>query len=227
MPSYVYNTVDQPIFPTSGKRFTASIDLAGLGGNTNFYKPMVEGVWYLQAGQPADARHARAGRIHPPVHAARRSCRSSRSCSSAANTASAASTSAPSARRIRQTGLVLGGNKSLLFNIEEQITIAGPVRADCVLRRRPGAARADDLQAAGSSCRVGGSLTRLHRAGQELHLAGLQDVDRPRDPLLHAGAERAVPADLRLQPAARGRAATTRFFPQKAFQFRFAVGSTF
>ena len=46
MPSYVYNTVDQPIFPTSGKRFTASIDLAGLGGNTNFYKPMVEGVWF-------------------------------------------------------------------------------------------------------------------------------------------------------------------------------------
>src|ERR1051325_12216693 len=26
------------------------------------------------------------------------------------------------------TGLVLGGNKSLLFNVEEQITIAGPVR---------------------------------------------------------------------------------------------------
>src|SRR5207249_3671565 len=27
------------------------------------------------------------------------------------------------------TGLVLGGDKSVLFNIEEQITIAGPVRA--------------------------------------------------------------------------------------------------
>ena len=26
----------------------ASIDLAGLGGNTNFYKPMVEGIWYLR-----------------------------------------------------------------------------------------------------------------------------------------------------------------------------------
>src|SRR5262249_28691135 len=26
------------------------------------------------------------------------------------------------------TGLVVGGNKSLLFNVEEQITIAGPVR---------------------------------------------------------------------------------------------------
>src|SRR5678816_3613697 len=45
-PSVVYNTVDQPIFPTNGRRFTASVDLAGLGGNTNFYKPMVEGVWF-------------------------------------------------------------------------------------------------------------------------------------------------------------------------------------
>ena len=30
----------------SGRRFTASIDLAGLGGNTNFYKPTLEGVWF-------------------------------------------------------------------------------------------------------------------------------------------------------------------------------------
>src|SRR4051794_18234888 len=50
VPSYVYNTVDQPIFPTNGRRFTASIDLAGLGGNTNFYKPLVEGVWYKHHG---------------------------------------------------------------------------------------------------------------------------------------------------------------------------------
>ncbi len=43
-PSIVHNTVDNPIFPTSGRRFTASIELAGLGGNTNFYKPSLEGV---------------------------------------------------------------------------------------------------------------------------------------------------------------------------------------
>src|SRR5205823_10487806 len=46
VPSFVHNTVDNPIFPTSGKRYTAAIDLAGLGGNTNFYKPLIEGVWY-------------------------------------------------------------------------------------------------------------------------------------------------------------------------------------
>ena len=58
-----------------------------------------------------------------------RRCRSSRSSSSAASTAFAASTSAASGRRDPLTGLVLGGNKSLLFNLEQSITIAGPVRA--------------------------------------------------------------------------------------------------
>ena len=57
-----------------------------------------------------------------------RGCRSSRSCSWAANTASAASTSAASARATWHSGLVIGGNKSLLFNAEYLINIAGPVR---------------------------------------------------------------------------------------------------
>jgi outer membrane protein insertion porin family len=48
VPTVVHNTVDQPIFPTTGRRYTMSIDLAGLGGNTNFYKPMLEGVWFLR-----------------------------------------------------------------------------------------------------------------------------------------------------------------------------------
>ncbi len=44
----MHNTVDQPIFPTTGKRLTASFDVAGLGGNTNFLKPALEGVWFLR-----------------------------------------------------------------------------------------------------------------------------------------------------------------------------------
>ena len=127
-PSYVYNTVDQPIFPKTGKRFSASIDLAGIGGNTNYYKPMIEGV-VVPRSTPPGSRSACAGRPSSFTRYRVASCRSSRSSSSAANTASEASTSARLARRTRTTGLVLGGDKSLLFNIEEQITIAGPVRA--------------------------------------------------------------------------------------------------
>ena len=107
----------------------ASIDLAGLGGNTNFYKPTLEGVWYLAAEQRG-CRSACARQVEY-IHAVRqhrRSCRSSRSCSSAASTASAGSTSGRIGPQDPVTGLVLGGNKSLLFNVEQNITIAGPVR---------------------------------------------------------------------------------------------------
>ena len=45
-PSFVHNTIDNPIFPNQGKRYTLGIDLAGLGGNTNFFKPRAEVVFW-------------------------------------------------------------------------------------------------------------------------------------------------------------------------------------
>jgi outer membrane protein insertion porin family len=45
-PSFVHNTVDNPIFPNQGKRLTAAVDLAILGGNTQFYKPRLEAIWF-------------------------------------------------------------------------------------------------------------------------------------------------------------------------------------
>jgi outer membrane protein insertion porin family len=125
----VHNTVDQPLFPTSGKRLTASVDLAGLGGNTAFWSPRVEGIWYI------------------PTSASRRT---------AIGLRAQAEYIAPYGRTIDlplferlflggeysirgfdirsigprdpATGLVLGGNKSLLFNAEYLINVAGPVR---------------------------------------------------------------------------------------------------
>jgi outer membrane protein insertion porin family len=35
-PSFVFNTVDNPIFPSAGRRLSLSTDFAGLGGNTNY-----------------------------------------------------------------------------------------------------------------------------------------------------------------------------------------------
>ncbi len=46
-PSIVFNTVDHPIFPSSGTRYQASLQLAGPGGNTRFVKPTLEGAWYI------------------------------------------------------------------------------------------------------------------------------------------------------------------------------------
>jgi outer membrane protein insertion porin family len=126
-PSIVYNTVDQPIFPTSGKRFQASIDLAGLGGNTNFYKPSLEGVWFvkqaprLTLGMRAQLQyiHTFSGSKDLPIF-------------EKLFLGGEYSIRGFDIRTIGpqdpSTGLVLGGNKSLLFNIEEQFTIAGPVR---------------------------------------------------------------------------------------------------
>ena len=112
VPSLVHNTIDNPIFPNAGKRYTASIDLAGIGGNTNYYKPMLEGVWVLEAGEPPDARMPACS--HQYIHAftAARICRFPRSCSSAASTASAASTCAPSDRRIRRPASCSGATSA-------------------------------------------------------------------------------------------------------------------
>ena len=46
-PMYQFNTVDHPIFPRTGTRYQAGVELAGLGGNTTFWKPTLEGIWYL------------------------------------------------------------------------------------------------------------------------------------------------------------------------------------
>src|SRR4051794_8490695 len=128
VPSFVYNTVDQPIFPTSGRRFTASIDLAGIGGNTNFYKPMVEGVWFIkQAPRLTLGLRAQAEYIHQFTSASK-----DLPIFQKLFLGGEYSVRGFDIRTIGPqdpaSGLVLGGNKSLLFNIEEQITIAGPVR---------------------------------------------------------------------------------------------------
>ncbi len=48
-PSLVYNTVDNPIMPHSGKRLTTSLQVAGtyLGGSYDYTKSEAEAVWWL------------------------------------------------------------------------------------------------------------------------------------------------------------------------------------
>ncbi len=56
-PSIVYNTVNQPIFPTAGKRYSLSYGFAGsvLGGNTDYISTSLEGIWYfpVRTGRPS------------------------------------------------------------------------------------------------------------------------------------------------------------------------------
>jgi outer membrane protein insertion porin family len=125
-PSFVHNTVDNPIFPNQGKRYTASLDLAVLGGNTKYYKPTLEGIWFKRmTGRTSIGGRAQWQYIAP-----------------------VAGSTLPIFERlflggeysvrgfdIRSIGptvagspVVLGGNKSLLFNGEYLISIASQVR---------------------------------------------------------------------------------------------------
>lgn len=45
-PSVIFNTVNQPLFPSAGTRYTASVDFAGIGGNTEYTQVRGEGIWY-------------------------------------------------------------------------------------------------------------------------------------------------------------------------------------
>jgi outer membrane protein insertion porin family len=126
-PSIVFNTVDHPIFPTNGTRLTAAFDLAGLGGNTSFVQSRLEAVYF----QPLTSRLGFGVRGE------------TRYIRPYGNT-----TTLPIFERfflggeyslrgfdIRTVGprddsgrIVLGGNKTALFNAEFYINIAGPVR---------------------------------------------------------------------------------------------------
>jgi outer membrane protein insertion porin family len=127
MPTFVHNTVDNPIFPNTGKRLTATIDLAMLGGNTQFYKPRLEGIFFFRHTARTSVGFRGAFEYISPV----------------GNT-----TSLPIFERlylggeysirgfdIRSVGptvpnsqIVLGGNKSLLFNAEYMFSIMSQAR---------------------------------------------------------------------------------------------------
>jgi outer membrane protein insertion porin family len=122
----VFNTVDHPIFPNTGKRLTASFDIAGLGGNTKYLNPRVEGIWYMKhTGRTSVGFRAQGEYITPfgntialPIF--ERLFLGGEYSMRGFDLRTVGPRDA--------TGFVLGGNKSLLFNAEYLINIAGPVR---------------------------------------------------------------------------------------------------
>ena len=144
-PSFVHNTVDNPIFPNEGKRLTAAIDLAVLGGNTRYLKPRLEGI-YFKRHLPRTSFGFRAQVEYIQALG------SDFNCDSTGATVDVAlgrcARTLPNFERlflggeysirgfdIRSVGptvpnsqVVLGGNKSLLFNAEYLISIASQVR---------------------------------------------------------------------------------------------------
>jgi outer membrane protein assembly factor BamA len=127
VPSIVYNTVDNPIFPTAGKKLTAAMDFAGLGGNTNFLRPTLEGIWYI----PHTRRTSiglRGQWMHIDPYGSTQVVPIVERLFLGGEYSVRGFDIRSIGPRDPRTGLVVGGISSLLFNAEYLIQIAGPVR---------------------------------------------------------------------------------------------------
>lgn len=129
VPSFVHNTIDNPIFPAEGKRLTMSFDLAGLGGNTAYYKPSLEGIWYRRH---LGTRTSFGGRAQFEYIAPYKGTETLPIFEKLV-LGGEYSVRGYDLRSIGPSlpgfgGVVVGGNKSVLFNAEYLIQIAGPVR---------------------------------------------------------------------------------------------------
>ena len=202
IPSFVHNTVDNPIFPNTGQRLTMAIDLAMLGGNTQFYKPRIEGVRFWRhtsrtslgiRGQfefIAPVRNTKTLPIFEKLYLG-----------------GEYSVRGFDIRSIGPsdpvTGLVLGGNKSALFNAEYLFSIVPQVRL--IFFYDAGQVADDNQSFAMDKFRTS--------TGTEVRFY-MPVLNVPFRLIFAANPQREGVLDNSLRPA-------------KNFTFRFAVGSTF
>jgi outer membrane protein assembly factor BamA len=230
VPSIVKNTIDNPIFPTSGRRYTVAVDLAGLGGDTNFYKPLVEGVWYLKHTNRTSVGLRAQGIYIAPFTSSKALPMteklylggeySIRGFDVRTIGPRLMTPVAPSYNglyllpglmpgdvnldtKLVDTGLVVGGNKSILFNAEYLISIAGPVRL--VLFYDAGQVRDSGQKLAWSEFKTS--------TGAEVRFF-MPVLNVPFRLIFAYNGQRSGVLNNSLQP-------------QGAFSFKFAVGSTF
>ncbi|HUF47034.1 MAG TPA: outer membrane protein assembly factor BamA [Vicinamibacterales bacterium] len=126
-PSWVFNTVNQPIFPSAGTRYTVAADYAGLGGNTSYLQGRLEGTWYrslsrrMSVGMRAQARYIRPWGDTTILPIFEKYFLGGEYDIRGFDLRSISP-------RDARTGLFTGGNKSLVFNAEYAVDIASPVR---------------------------------------------------------------------------------------------------
>ena len=126
-PSITYNTVNEPIFPTSGSRLTAAFDIAGIGGDTEFLRGRLETIHYrpltsrLSFGVRAQGEYIRPYGDTTTLPIFEKLVMGGEYTIRGFDLRSVGT-------RDEQSGLVLGGNKTLLFNAEFMINVGGPVR---------------------------------------------------------------------------------------------------
>jgi outer membrane protein insertion porin family len=243
VPSFVFNTVDNPIFPTTGRRLSLSMDFAGLGGNTNFLKPTMEASGFFRhtsrtsLGFRGQFQYIRpyGGTTILPIF--ERLFLGGEYSIRGFDIRSIGP-------RDPNTNLVIGGNKSLLFNAEYLITIAGPVRlvlfADTGQVRNLGQSFGwqepliETLPPTPPLLYDPFSTTRLTAPGQIISNT-VRTIGQTSAWKVSEGAEirffmPVLNVPFRLIFAhnpSRGNVLDNNFQPAKRFTFRFAVGTTF
>lgn len=126
-PSLSYNTVNEPIFPTDGTRLTAALDIAGIGGDTEFLRGRLEGIFYrrlttrMSFGIRAQGEYVRPYGDTKTLPIFEKLVLGGEYTIRGFDLRSVGT-------RDERSGLVLGGNKTLLFNAEYMINVGGPVR---------------------------------------------------------------------------------------------------
>ncbi len=242
VPSFSFNTVDNPIFPSTGRRLTASFDYAGPGGDTFFVKPTLEGVGFwrltprMSVGSRAQFQYIR------PYGSTKQLPIFEKLIQGGEYSIRGYDIRSVGPRDIN-SGIVLGGNKSVLFNAEYLIQVAGPVRL--VLFYDAGQVRdigdkfgmkEDILEVVPPALpllydpTVFGGLIDPNAAGATTRSIGRQSAFKT-----STGAEirffmPVLNVPFRLIFAynpQRGGVLTNSLLPAKRFTFRFAVGSTF
>src|SRR5688572_6789780 len=213
-PTFSLNSIDNPITPTSGRRYTASLGVAGLGGNTRYMNPTIEGTWFLRhtaktsLGLRAQAEYIRSFDSNSPLPIFERLVLGGGYSVRGYDLRSIG----PQDPRSR---IVIGGNKSLLFNAEYLIAVGGPVRL--ILFYDAG---------------------QVQDTGQRFSFKGRTSADDVFTPgfITSTGAEirffmPVLNVPFRLifasNPQRNGVLNYSSGLPEKAFRFRFDVGSTF
>jgi outer membrane protein insertion porin family len=202
VPNFVHNTVDNPIFPNTGQRLTLGIDLAMLGGNTQFYKPRIEGVKFFRHTTRTSLGMRGQFEFIAPVGQTE-----TLPIFEKLFLGGEYSVRGFDIRSIGPSdpasGLVLGGNKSLLFNFEYLFSIVSQVRLIAFY---------DAGQVADN--RESFAMNRFRTStGAEVRFF-MPVLNVPFRLIFAANPQREGVLDNSLRPA-------------KDFTFRFAVGSTF
>jgi outer membrane protein insertion porin family len=126
-PTLQNNTVSQPLFPTNGHKYTATFDFAGVGGDTQFWGTTLEGIWYLPLTKRTSVGLRAQTQFIEPYGSTTNLPIFQKIFLGGEYTIRGFDMRTIGPRDLA-TNLVVGGNKSMLFNAEYVVNVGGPVR---------------------------------------------------------------------------------------------------